>query len=99
MTWEEIYALYCVETGWTWDYVDEELTMPRADGFIKLWKHMPPLRATLMAIGVGLGMEAPKDDKPASSAAPSPRPQKDLGSYLEGLSSAGIQVERVKKHV
>ena len=98
MTWGELYALFCLETGWTWEYVDEEMTLSRADEFVKLWKITPPLRRVLTSIAVALGMSAPTTKSTLKDGDPRP-PGKDLGSYLEGLASAGIQVERVKKHV
>jgi hypothetical protein len=97
MTWGELYALFCVETGWTWEYVDEEMTLPRADEFVKLWKITPPLRLVLASIAVALGMPAP-DAKPKLKPGDPRPPGKDLGSYLEAFGSAGIQAERVKKN-
>ena len=82
-----MYALFCVETGWTWEYVDEEMTLPRLDGFLKLWKVTPPLRAMLATIASALGWEQ-------TGAAPAKK--KDLGAYIEGFASAGLQVEKVK---
>ena len=89
MSWGELYALMCLETGWSWEYVDEEMTLPRLDGFVKLWKQTPPIRTMLAALGSALGME------PNAGSTPK-RNRPDLGAYLEGLASAGIQVERVK---
>lgn len=97
MTWGELYALFCLETGWTWEYVDEEMTLPRADEFVKLWKITPPLRLVLTSIAVALGMPAPNVASKLKPSDPRP-PGKDLGSYLEGLAGAGLQVEMVKKH-
>ena len=90
MTWDEIYALYCVETGWTWEYVGEEMTMPRAQGFLGIWKHTPPLRGLVTAIAVALGMPQPKENPGARSS----KPGHDIGTYIEGLAGAGISVER-----
>lgn len=96
MTWGELYALFCVETGWTWEYVDEEMTLPRCDGFVALWKQTPPLRTTLRIIAGALGMKAPESGatdakstvQPVSSAKP------DLGMYLEAFGAAGLRVEK-----
>lgn len=87
MSWDELYALFCVETGWTWEYVDEEMTVPRSQGFINLWKITPPLRATLRGIAIFLGAGDPAPAAPKKS-------KPDLGAYLEAFGSAGIQVER-----
>lgn len=94
MSWDEIYALYCVETGWTWEYVGEEMTMLRAMGFLGIWKTTPPLRAVVTAIAVALGMPAPSDKPKARPGEPRP-PGKDIGSYIEAFSGAGISVEKV----
>jgi hypothetical protein len=91
MSWDELYALFCVETGWSWEYVDEEMTVPRSKGFIELWKLTPPLRATLRAIAIGLGA-SPAPEK----SLPSGKNKLGLQAYLEGFGAAGLQVERVK---
>lgn len=95
MTWDEIYAMYCVETGWTWEYVGEEMTMPRAEGFLGIWKTTPPLRAVVTAIAIALGMPAPSDKAKPRPDGMAPPSKKDIGSYLEGFAGAGIQVEKV----
>jgi hypothetical protein len=93
MTWGQVYALFVLETGWSWEYIDEEMTMPRANEFVDLWKLTPPLRVTLSIIAHALGMESPE----STGAAPKGKKQ-DLGSYLEAFGSAGLQVERIGKH-
>lgn len=87
MTWGEIYALMCAETGWTWEYVDEEMTLPRLDEFTKLWNRHPPLRVAVHAIAIALGME---------NSTPAVKKKPDLGAYIEGFAGAGLTVERVR---
>ena len=103
MTWGELYALFCVETGWTWEYVDEEMTLPRCDGFVALWKQTPPLRTTLRIIAGALGMKdsesksatpKPTDDEPVPAPARARSGRPDLGAYLDAFGSAGMQVEK-----
>ena len=97
MSWGQLYALFCVETGWTWDYIDEEMTLPRSDGFLELWKQTPPLRTQISAICVMLGMPAPdSNEKPEARPAdhradlPSPDNRLNAGAYIEAFGTAGI---------
>lgn len=86
MSWGELYALFCVETGWTWEYVDEEMTLPRCDGFVEMWKHNLPVRTTLSIIAQCLGMKAPATAAPAAQKG-------NIGDLLGDLAGAGIHIE------
>lgn len=88
MSWGGLYALIVLETGWTWEYVDEEMTLVRLDGFLGLWRQTPPLRTMLRAIGASLGLT------PAAGGPSAPAKKPGIGAYIEGFASAGIAVER-----
>ena len=92
MTWEELYALLCVETGWTWEYVDEEMTLPRCDAFIGLWKVAPPVSVTLHVIAKGLGVMG--EEKGAAKKKAVPVQQESIGNMIEEFAAAGIQIEK-----
>jgi hypothetical protein len=45
--------------GWTWEYVDDFMTLPRLHSIWKAWKRFPPVH--IMVAGyLGFGKEAPK---------------------------------------
>lgn len=48
-------------TGWTWDYIDEYLTLPRLNALIDYWAQCPPMHITA-ALFAGI--------KPAKRAQP-----------------------------
>lgn len=29
--------------GWTWEYIDEFMTVPRLNAILKFWEHAPPV--------------------------------------------------------
>lgn len=44
--WDELYAKVITATGWTWDYLDECLTLPRLNALLKHWQSSPPVHIT-----------------------------------------------------
>lgn len=95
MTWDQLYALLCVETGMSWEYIDEEMTLPRLQAFRDVWKQAPPVRVSLHALLVGLGGGGDGKPRPTRSAEVE---KPDLQSYLDAFGSAGLTV-RVNSHV
>jgi hypothetical protein len=47
--------------GWSWEYVDEQMTLPRLHSVWKQWKRFPPIHKM---VAVYLGMAKPDADKP-----------------------------------
>lgn len=43
MSWDGIYARLSCATGWTFEYIDEYMTLPRLQGFAEYWKEAPPV--------------------------------------------------------
>jgi hypothetical protein len=91
MSWGELYALLCTETGWTWEYVDEEMTLERLDGFTANWNRSPPVSS------LGSILLAIFGAKPAKKGS-RPEPPKiehtaQAGEYLEAFGSLGFPVE------
>jgi hypothetical protein len=51
-------------TGWTWEYIDANMTFPRLYAMHRSWKSIPPPAIQLMRIAAFLGVEPPKDVEP-----------------------------------
>jgi hypothetical protein len=55
----------CQATGWTWDYVEGELTVPRLKALSRFWAQSPPphmvLKALAQALGAWPSSRAPAD--------------------------------------
>ena len=45
--------MLCMGFGWTWEYVDEFMTLPRLNGILKYWGKQPPL---FLMVGWYLGI-------------------------------------------
>lgn len=65
-----------IECGYTWEYVDTMMTIPRLAALQKRWKKVPPLGELVAAIAQVLGVEwgtpsqaAAKDDAAALAQA------------------------------
>ena len=56
--WDKIIANICHLTGWTWDYVEETLTIPRLKALYGEWRVNPPLPIIVAAF---LGVK-PKEE-------------------------------------
>jgi hypothetical protein len=44
--WDSIYAKTITATGWTWEYIDEFLTLPRLNALFEHWAEYPPVHIT-----------------------------------------------------
>jgi hypothetical protein len=76
--WDELYAHLVVETGWTWEYIDERVTLPRLSALIRYWGEHPPVSLLVRQF---LG------HKPRRAKAPgSP---KDLDAFIKAFSAMG----------
>ena len=60
--WDEIIAHVCSSTGWSWDYVEETLTVPRLLALCACWRNHPPAHLLLAA---WLGVKPKRYDDPA----------------------------------
>ena len=47
--WDRIIAHTCHMTGWTWDYVEEHMTMPRLKALHEEWRRHPPVPLMIAA--------------------------------------------------
>ena len=41
--------------GWTWEYIDESMTLPRLNALTRHWTEFPPVHVSLAGIVKGLG--------------------------------------------
>lgn len=66
-------------TGWTWEYIDKSMTLPRWESMCEYWKNNPP-QHMLMAIYIGYKPEKPK-------------PKNDLGELMGMFKAMGGEVK------
>lgn len=81
MDWGGLYARICAQTGWTWEYVGQHLTLPRLKALNAHWQKNPPLQEQVLQLLTGLG------GAPGSGAEPT-----EYGSFDElvaAFSAAG----------
>lgn len=50
--------------GWSWEYVDEEMTLPRLYAIWKQWKRSPPMHVMIAAYLGHLKPEADSTNQP-----------------------------------
>lgn len=56
--WDRIIAHTCCMTGWTWDYVEDHIIVPRLKALHEQWRRYPPIP---IMIAAALGM-TPKEE-------------------------------------
>ncbi|HFC8542721.1 TPA: hypothetical protein ACFP4Q_000835 [Neisseria weaveri] len=56
-------AHVCACTGWTWDYVAENIDLPRLNHLGEYWKQHPPVHILVAAYMGYKGQDAPKTDE------------------------------------
>lgn len=59
-----MYARLACATGWTWEYIDHNVTLPILEGFAEYWGEAPPVGELVAAyLGAqGGSSEGPKED-------------------------------------
>jgi len=62
--WDLIYSHLITVTGWTWDYIDDEMTLPRLEALNKYWSDFPPVHLTMAAY---VGIKPKKGGKKAQN--------------------------------
>jgi hypothetical protein len=65
--------------GWTWEYVDECMTLPRLDSLSNYWSDHPPVHKMIAAY---LGIK-PKSSKPAQS---------DFAAFMAEAENANVRL-------
>jgi hypothetical protein len=90
--WDAEYAYVIAATGWTWDYVDEWLTVPRLRALNRHWAKYPPVHVTA-AIFAGAGSEA----TPAPTAVKVGNLHELPNGIAVGYPSDGVPVRVMKR--
>jgi hypothetical protein len=79
-------------TGWTWEHIDNLMTLPRLNTLLKYWHLHPPVHLTMAAY---VGYEAPKDlesTEPGPSPSDGPRrieTRADFDEFVNCFTRAG----------
>lgn len=47
--WDGIYAHLCASLGWTWDYIDNNMTLSRLEAMNEYWAENPPVHQLVAA--------------------------------------------------
>jgi hypothetical protein len=51
-----VYPYLITATGWTWEYIDDHMTLPRWNHLAEYWSQYPP---TNILVGAALGNKTP----------------------------------------
>ncbi len=78
-----IYSHLITITGWTWEYIDEQMTLPRLYGLSDYWRDHPPLH---ILIGAFLGV------KPAGKPKTTEQQESDLNQMVADFAIAGLKM-------
>lgn len=72
--------------GWSWEYIDEEMTLPRMDAIVKHWEVIPPLAVSVASIASALGVKRQgKVEKKAEGS---------IDELMSVLGGAGFKQEK-----
>jgi hypothetical protein len=72
-------AHVCANTGWTWDYVEWQLDVPRLAALSAQWRQLPPPALQLARIARFLGLEVSvAASSPAAESPERPQDETDL---------------------
>jgi hypothetical protein len=61
-----VYAKCITATGWTWEYLDEFVTLPRLNALLDHWATSPPVHITAALFA---GVESRRDSSRSTVAA------------------------------
>jgi hypothetical protein len=75
----EVIAHVCASTGWTWDYVAENVDLPRLEALNRYWKGHPPVHV-MVAAYFGIKPEAEASDPESQDFSA----LLDMGNFTEG---------------
>lgn len=74
-----IYSHLAASFGWTWDYIDKEMTLPRLYEINRYFENHPPVHILLAAF---MGVKQK----------PTMKKEEDLDAMIAELSQAGLSV-------
>ena len=75
-------------TGWTWDYVEWQLDIPRLLALNAHWSRLPPPALQLARIAAAIGLKS--DAVPAAPTTPAAQ-EEQAGSLMEMFPTAPAQ--------
>lgn len=79
-------AHVCACTGWTWDYVLDNIDLPRLDALRKQWKEIPPICVMLAGyFGILKKDDSVGDDVVANSPDSFEAKGENIGELLQNL--------------
>ena len=79
-----MYCFLISQTGWTWEYIDAHMDIPRLLAMNRHWRQHPPLQAMVQAY---LGIKPPTDT-PRTTPAQGNSPA-DLEQFMQMFAAAG----------
>lgn len=87
-----MYALLVTATGWTWEYVDEYMTLPRFRELTDYWLRFPPPHLSLSSIVSAFGGKTGSRAASRSDGYEPPEiePSNDLTQVLSHPSLEGV---------
>jgi len=62
-----LYVILIEAFGWSWEYIDEEMTLPRMEAITKRWEVVPPLSVSIASIASALGVKREPKKAPEQS--------------------------------
>jgi hypothetical protein len=65
LDWAELYSHLIACTGWTWEYIDDHMTIPRLSAMTRYWNQNPPVHVLVAGY---IGYEAPEDGRGRETA-------------------------------
>lgn len=74
-------------TGWSWEYIDEYMTLPRLSGMMEYWNEHPPLHILLAAF---MGVKPSRRGRPSVS-------NQNPDQIMADFAAAGMEVKYIKK--
>lgn len=110
--WDLIYAHLMTITGWSWEYIDEYMTIPRLEKMTEYWSENPPVHILLASIlgrkpsgtkakgsgdsWIARGLTVQQAIEEASKAQPMP---KGIEIFASELSEMGVGFQLPKEKV
>lgn len=77
-----MYVRLAQETGWTWEYIGQHMTLPRLAAFSKKWSEIPPLADAVAALAYGFGVLKKRSAAPAEGTQ---EHQDEVAQFIEGM--------------
>lgn len=80
--------MLAAECGYTFEYIDRQMTIPRLVALNKYWDMVPPLGASVYGIARALGVGAEKEARKAQEAGENIGEAKQMAAVLNAGANA-----------